>query len=220
MALAKLDLRNIDFDLDGFLNAGGKLYTYAASTSTPQATYADADGTENANPIVFDSSGQYHLWLTEDLAYKFVFTNSADVPEYTENNVSIRGEQSTGVGRYVVAASYHAPSPPIASEALDGHVFDVAVTFEINFAGAIGKVLTAGLPTASFAIDVRRNATAFDTGESVGTITIATNGAYTFASAAAAEVTFDIGDDVTFWGPSSADATANDFKFTLIGDMT
>ena len=39
--------------------SGGKLYTYAAGTSTPKRTYADAGATTpNANPIILDSRGE------------------------------------------------------------------------------------------------------------------------------------------------------------------
>ena len=53
---------------------GGKLHTYAAGGTTPQATYSDAAGsTPNSNPVVLDStgsaivrgSGAYHLVLKD-----------------------------------------------------------------------------------------------------------------------------------------------------------
>ena len=44
--------------------AGGYLYTAAAGTpSIPKATYADAAGTANPNPVVLDSAGRCSLWL-------------------------------------------------------------------------------------------------------------------------------------------------------------
>jgi hypothetical protein len=40
------------FDPNGLPLAGGKVYTYAAGTSTPLATYTDQAGsTTNANPV-------------------------------------------------------------------------------------------------------------------------------------------------------------------------
>ncbi|MGE5650951.1 MAG: hypothetical protein ACM34A_12210 [Bacillota bacterium] len=39
--------------------AGGKLYTYAAGTTTPKATFSDAAGTtKNTNPVILDSRGE------------------------------------------------------------------------------------------------------------------------------------------------------------------
>jgi hypothetical protein len=47
------------FDDNGDPLANGKLYTYAAGTTTPKATYTTAAATvANANPIVLDSAGR------------------------------------------------------------------------------------------------------------------------------------------------------------------
>ncbi len=46
--------------------AGGKVYTYASDSSTPQATYTDPAltvGTENENPIILDDDGQCVMWM-------------------------------------------------------------------------------------------------------------------------------------------------------------
>ena len=46
-------------DDDGNPIAGGKLYTYAAGTTTPLATYTSAAGTiANQNPIILDTAGR------------------------------------------------------------------------------------------------------------------------------------------------------------------
>ena len=47
------------FGSDGLPLVGGKLYTYAAGTTTPLATYVDHDGvTQNTNPVILDSNGE------------------------------------------------------------------------------------------------------------------------------------------------------------------
>lgn len=66
------------FDSNGNPLAGGKVYTYAAGTSTPKATYADAAGTiPLANPIILDSAGRATVFV--DGSYKFEVRDSADV---------------------------------------------------------------------------------------------------------------------------------------------
>jgi hypothetical protein len=64
------------FDNNGVILSGGKIYTYAAGTTTPQATYTSASGaTPHANPIILDSAGRVpggEIWLTDGLVYKFV----------------------------------------------------------------------------------------------------------------------------------------------------
>jgi hypothetical protein len=81
------------FDNNGVPLAGGKLYTYAAGTTTPQITYSSISGsTPNANPIILDSagriSGSSEVWLTNGVAYKFVLKTSVDVQLWSADNVS------------------------------------------------------------------------------------------------------------------------------------
>lgn len=65
------------FNNSGDPAAGGLLYTYAAGTLTPLATYTDRNGgTPNANPVVLDSSGRADVWLTVNTAYKLILKDS------------------------------------------------------------------------------------------------------------------------------------------------
>jgi len=81
-------LRQSYTDSNGNPLAGGKIYSYAAGTSTPQATYTDSGGgTPNANPLVLDANGEAAMWLDPTLSYKFVLKNSADVTQWTIDNV-------------------------------------------------------------------------------------------------------------------------------------
>lgn len=67
--------------------AGGQLYTYAAGTSTPQATYTDASGsTPNANPIALDARGECSMWLDASLQYKLVLKDAAGNLIWTVDN--------------------------------------------------------------------------------------------------------------------------------------
>ena len=78
------------FDNNGVPLAGGKLYTYAAGTTTPQTTYTSRDGlTANANPIILDSAGRtpQQIWSTEGLLYKYVITTSSNVLIRTWDNI-------------------------------------------------------------------------------------------------------------------------------------
>lgn len=80
------------FDNNGVPLSGGFLYTYAAGTSTPQATYTSSSGSiAQANPIVLDSSGRVpsgEIWLTDAVSYKFVLQTSASVTIATYDNVT------------------------------------------------------------------------------------------------------------------------------------
>jgi hypothetical protein len=79
------------FTDDGVPLSGGLLYTYAAGTTTPLATYTSSTGlTANTNPIVLNSAGRVanQIWLTTGSAYKFVLQTSAAVQIYSQDNIS------------------------------------------------------------------------------------------------------------------------------------
>ena len=83
--------------------AGGKLYTYAAGTTTPLATYTDSTGaTPNANPIVLDSRGECRIWAGDAL-YKFVLEDSLGNLIWTEDN-------------HGIPAAYVIPSPLVNTD--------------------------------------------------------------------------------------------------------
>lgn len=75
------------FSTAGVPLVGGKLYTYAAGTTTPLATYTSQSGvTANTNPIILDSRGEANVWLSS-AAYKLKLTTPADVEIWTVDNV-------------------------------------------------------------------------------------------------------------------------------------
>ena len=70
------------FTDDNSVLSGGKIYTYAAGTTTPETTYTSVLGTTaNSNPIILDSGGRLpeDMWLSEGIKYRFVLTDSNDV---------------------------------------------------------------------------------------------------------------------------------------------
>jgi hypothetical protein len=80
------------FDNNGVILSGGLVYTYAAGTTTPQATYTtNAGSTAHTNPIVLDSAGRVpsggEIWLTDSISYKFVLKTSVGVTIATYDNV-------------------------------------------------------------------------------------------------------------------------------------
>jgi len=78
------------FTNNGVILSGGKLYAYAAGTTTPQATFTSSSGnTNHANPIILDSAGRVpggEIWLSTS-PYKFVLKDSSDVLIGTYDNV-------------------------------------------------------------------------------------------------------------------------------------
>lgn len=84
------------FDNNGDPLSGGKIFTYAAGTTTPQATYTTSAGNvAHANPIVLDSAGRVpsggEIWLTDTVSYKFVLSNSTGTTIATYDNITGNG---------------------------------------------------------------------------------------------------------------------------------
>ena len=141
------------FDNSGAVLTGGKLYTYAAGTTTPQATYTTSSGNvARTNPIVLDSAGRVpdggEIWLSA-VSYKFVLQTSTDVLIATYDNISGIGatfvQNYTGNGSTVVYA-------------VTGNVTDVyinGVYQQKNTYTVVGTVLTFSIaPPITSSIEI------------------------------------------------------------------
>ena len=75
------------FDANGDPLVGGKLYSYIAGTTTPQATFTDQSGsTTNTNPVILDSRGEASVWFGAG-TYKLALKTAADVDVWTVDNI-------------------------------------------------------------------------------------------------------------------------------------
>ena len=96
------------FDNNGNPLSGGKLYSYEAGTTTPQATYTSVSGaTAHTNPIILDSAGRVatgEIWVTAGQNYKFVLKTSAEVTIATWDNVT--GINGTGIATAAINVSF------------------------------------------------------------------------------------------------------------------
>jgi hypothetical protein len=127
------------FDNSGAILAGGLLYTYAAGTTTPLATYQDSNGfVVHTNPIILDSAGRVptEVWMTAGSAYKLVLKTSASVSLWTMDNLrgindvssvawsAITGEPTTlagyGITDGITAATAASTYAPLASPTFTG----------------------------------------------------------------------------------------------------
>lgn len=81
------------FTNSGVPLTGGKIFTYAAGTTTPQASYTTSQGNVAwTNPIVLDAAGRVpsggEIWITDGLIYKFVLKDANDVLIATYDNIT------------------------------------------------------------------------------------------------------------------------------------
>lgn len=90
------------YNLDGTVLVGGKLFTYAAGTVVPKATYVDQAATiPNTNPVILDIRGE--ALVRWDGAYKYVLTTAAGVvietiDDFTPNSALIGGAGAGLIG--------------------------------------------------------------------------------------------------------------------------
>ena len=76
------------FDAAGDPLAGGQLWTYAAGTSTPLATYSDSAGTvPNTNPVTLDARGEAVVYWGA-APYKVILKDAGGATIWTVDNVA------------------------------------------------------------------------------------------------------------------------------------
>jgi len=96
------------FTNSGVPLSGGKLYTYAAGTTTPKTSYTSSSGsTAHTNPIILDSAGRVpggEIWISAP-PYKFVLNTSTDVLIATYDNVIGIGAASYQVDNFTGTGS-------------------------------------------------------------------------------------------------------------------
>lgn len=83
------------FDSLGNPLAGGKLYTYAASSTTPQSAYQDTALTlPYPNPLILDSAGRVPAFYLADGNIKIRLTDANGVVQVTADNLLVIGPSS------------------------------------------------------------------------------------------------------------------------------
>ena len=84
-------------DNAGNLAVGYKLYTYAAGTTNPLATYQDRAGASaNTNPIILNARGEATIYLQEDKSYDFKFESPDGSMTWTQPGVETQDGRLRG----------------------------------------------------------------------------------------------------------------------------
>lgn len=110
---------------DGTVNAGGKVYTYIAGTTTPVATYTDSGaGTPNANPIILDSKGEADIWVSGQIKVNVLESDNTQVTGWPVDNIGSGVSNNDANARWAGTAAGSAnalaisPSPAISAYAV------------------------------------------------------------------------------------------------------
>ena len=180
-------------DAAGIPLAGGFLYTYAAGTTTPQATYTDStSATANSNPIVLDSRGEANIWLASS-TYKFKLTDANGTEIWTVDNIAAPSTALSPVFDSNVTISTESPGPALlitqtgagAAIRVQDSADPDSSPFVVDNAGSVG----IGTAAPSNALDVAG-----------GAIQISTAGgtSRTVMSADLTDSIFSVNDDRNF----------------------
>ncbi len=144
--------------------AGCGLYTYAAGTTTPLATYTDASGaTQNPNPVILDASGSAAVW-TGLVSYKFVLVDTYGTTLWTVDQVISADCPLTGCtfAGPIGATYFSAADPPSFNPSQMGlnNTFNVGgINFQTEYqANQPGTYTTEG---ASFGLVVPASSTKY-----------------------------------------------------------
>ena len=136
MALLSPNPKQQFFDANGQPLVGGKVYTYAAGTTTPVVTYVDAAGvTTNTNPIILDSRGMANIWLDTTVNYKYAVFDALDVPIFTTDNIGVT----------LTTASFAAP--PIIGNDTPNSGFFTTISLTATSASKLNVGTTGQRPT-------------------------------------------------------------------------
>lgn len=150
------------FDNNGTPLAGGKLYSYAAGTTTPQITYTSSAGNvAHTNPIILDSAGRVpsgEIWLLPQ-SYKFILHTSANVLIATYDNIVGQNagllalQNFTGDGSTVAFALLSAPGSENSTSVYINGVYQQKNTYSVS-----GVTLTfSEAPPVTSSIEVMYN---------------------------------------------------------------
>jgi len=107
------------FASNGSFLVGGKLYTYAAGTTTPLTTYTTSTGLiANTNPIILDSRGEASVWFGTS-KYKFVLKDANDVEIWTQDQLgaSATADGANAYGTWPISITGNAATATYATTA-------------------------------------------------------------------------------------------------------
>jgi hypothetical protein len=127
------------FDNNGVPLSGGKIYTYAAGSTTPQTTWTTPAGAvANSNPIVLDSAGRppQEIWLSVAYSYKFVLETSNGVLIGTYDNIP--GLPQPAIANDASSISYQEGNTVTAGAFVTGrqYMIDTVGTTDFTLIGA------------------------------------------------------------------------------------
>lgn len=202
---------------DGLPLVGGKVWTYAAGTSTPQNSYTDYGlGTANTNPVILDARGECDLWLSGN--YKVVLTDSVDAVIWTVDNVRDVTASQTLTGM-TLAGTLTVTSTAVTWSGNPTHSGNHTWTGNQVFNGnvTIGDASADALTVTPNAVTWSNNPTHSGNHTWSGTSTFA--GAATFTAIPAGKVTSGTYTPTLTAAANCSAPTSNQAQYMRVGDV-
>ena len=190
-------------DTNGDPVDGGKLYTYAAGTTTAQTTYSDVNLTSaNTNPVVLDSAGRATLFVTTGSSFKYVLKTSADVTIWTADNIGAVPKSTATLDVTVTAGeAISALDVVYVSQGDGGKTTGRAYQADADQTYSSSLAITVGLAPAAIASGETGS---IRLGGALGGYTGLTAGATQYVSATAGELTESAPSNVKIVGQATS----------------
>ena len=183
-------------------SAGAENGIYVVAASGAPARASDFDAAAEVPGLIFVNEG------TTNGATLWYSTNTGAI---TIDTTALTFAQWTGGGATEYIFGFFFTTTPTDSETLLIHVAGADFTIPADFTAGLQSTVGTN-PTSSFALDVQQD------GVSIGTITVSTGGSVTATTTSGTAKSIAAGDVITVIAPGSADATAANMAFTIIGE--
>lgn len=179
---------------------GAKVYTYAAGTSTPKASYTSSTASvANANPVIADARGEVLMWLSG--AYKIVIRDADDSLIDEEDNVvdltsggTFETPKFTGTVTYSGTTMTWSGNPTHSGN----HTFsgNVAVNGNTSIGNASSDTLTIAPNAVTWTNGATHSGAHTWSGAQTCSSTLAVTGATTLTGALTANGNVTLGDTI------------------------
>jgi hypothetical protein len=161
--------QDAQLDSNGDPAVGWTITSYTAGSTTPQATYQDANGnTAHANPLTLNARGEPSapIWLTAGVTYDLVLKNSSGSIIRTVEDVTGVNDTTTSVDQWVSG-----PTPTYVTATSFTVAGDQTATFTAgrrlkttNTAGTIYSTVISSAYSASTTVTVENDSGTLDSG--------------------------------------------------------
>jgi Pectate lyase superfamily protein len=167
------------FTVTGAPLVGGKLYTYAAGSTSPLSTFSDKAGAvPNTNPVILDSRGEATMFWGQ-AGYKVVLQDAAGAVIWTQDNLyPVQDSSSQVFAQQLITA--------VASQT----IFPLSISYTVGNNSIAAYMNGLRLPSTDF-VETNTTTVTLNAGATVGDELLFVAGTYTGTSATASSILYN-----------------------------